>query len=153
MTPVTTPNMAKKRADMLNGRQYRSELSKEEEAQAKLDGVIIIFWASDDLAEVHWYFRDEVWCRDWGMVYIDEEDVQFPDNEECNRCKDNMERSCKQVSVIRDTVIDKWDVEKKEVPVSWRYETDIPHEKFLIMEDEDVYCEGIVFEYKHLKKS
>ena len=34
---------------------------------------------------------------------------------------------------------------------SWAYETEIPHAKFNIYEDEELYCVGIVFDMRSLR--
>jgi hypothetical protein len=41
--------------------------------------------------------------------------------------------------------------EEKENPISWTYETDIPHSTFGIVEDDEIYCIGIVFSINDLK--
>ena len=33
----------------------------------------------------------------------------------------------------------------KEDDITWTYKTDIPHETFMIYEDDEAYCRGIVF--------
>lgn len=35
--------------------------------------------------------------------------------------------------------------------ISWQYKTDIPHATFNVMEDDEVYCIGIVFDIKELE--
>lgn len=47
-------------ADLLNGRQYGEELTRDEEILAKNDGVLILFGASDDLLEFRGITDDEI---------------------------------------------------------------------------------------------
>lgn len=47
-----------------------------------------------------------------------------------------------------DSIEALWDYDKNFV---WTYKTDIPHETFDIMEDDEPYCKGIVFYLKDLK--
>ena len=47
-------------ATLINGRQYRDELTKEEEKSAEGSGLIVIFGASDDLIEFRGKLDDEI---------------------------------------------------------------------------------------------
>ena len=58
----------KKWATLLDGREYRKEMTRAEEKEAKEDGVVIIFGASDDLCEFRGVVCDEVDCNDGGIV-------------------------------------------------------------------------------------
>ncbi len=55
-------------AKRLDGRLIGNEISKEEEAKAQEDGLIVIFGASDDLAEIRGAIYDEVGCYDGGVI-------------------------------------------------------------------------------------
>ena len=38
----------------------------------------------------------------------------------------------------------------KEDDIAWTYKTDIPHETFMIYEDDEAYCRGIIFSINDL---
>lgn len=113
-------NKLKEFAEKLNGRQYLNELTKELEAYAKENGIVIVYGQSDDLMEVRGAIDEEFGCYDGGMFYLGFAKV------EAVWCP-------------------------KGTDYSWGYETDIPHETFTIMEDDEHYCKGIVFYLKEPK--
>lgn len=51
---------AKEFAAMLNGREYRREITKAEEKEAKAAGLIVAFGASDDNLELRGAVDDEI---------------------------------------------------------------------------------------------
>lgn len=53
-------------AALLNGREYRKEMSRDEEQVAKAAGLVVVFGASDDLMELRGAISDEVGCYDGG---------------------------------------------------------------------------------------
>lgn len=122
-------DMVKYIADSLNGRQYGDELTKELEEKAKQNGIVIVFGASDDLAEIRGAMHDEIGCYKGTTIYLN-----------CEPSEDAMSK-CKPIKAI-------WDRDN----IPWQYETEIPRETFNILEDGDVYCIGIVFDLKNLEK-
>lgn len=128
-------------AMLLNGRQYRSEITKAEERLAETHGLIVIFGYSDDNCEFRGALNDEVGCYNGGMILFDKNRV-LPehDNCECDFCGyEEARESCAGLTAV-------WDREG----YSWTYTTPIPHETFEIMEGEDKYCRGIVIDRKDL---
>ena len=129
-------NKLKEFADKLNGRQYLNELTKELEAYAKENGIVIVYGQSDDLMEVRGAIDEEFGCYDgreftiddYGNVYGEENGV---------------------VPAHRHYLNAIWC--PKGTDYSWGYETNIPHETFTIMEEDEPYCKGIVFYLKDLK--
>lgn len=127
-----TPESA---AAVLNGNEYRNEGSKEFFMAMKQFGLVAVFGASDDLMEIEGAFREEVGCYGGGAVYL------TSDGPLVNDCRDH---DCPHFEKLKEkaaTIHAKWD----DGGFSWRYETDIPHAKFIIKEDGKNYCEGIVF--------
>jgi hypothetical protein len=55
---------AKALAALLTGREYRQEITRAEEADAKAAGLVVAFGASDDLLEFRGAIDDEVGCYD-----------------------------------------------------------------------------------------
>lgn len=102
-------------AKMLDGREYRHEITKEEEALAKQLGFVVVFGYSDDNAELRGAIDDEIGCFDGGKL----EHRDLP-----------------------DAIYAKWC--DRETNYLWSYKTSIPHETFCIYEDGDYWCLGIV---------
>lgn len=115
-------------ANELDGRQYAyPQFTKEELETAKENGFVIVCGASDDLMEFYGAISDEGDCYDGGTVWFTSEKV-LNENESKTagaRCIEAL--WCKEDSI------------------TWTYKTDIPHETFLIYDDEEKFCRGIVF--------
>ena len=129
-------------AEMLNGREYLDEITREEEQRARKLGFVVVFGTSDDLIEFRGAIDDEVGCYDGGEIYFENNGIfeGCPERSDCE-CKYLLavRAKCKVIKAI--WAKDKW---------SWQYETDIPHAAFEIFEDGEKYCKGIVFEMKSL---
>lgn len=136
---------AKQLAEMLNGREYLSEISSIEEATAKANGLVVVHGASDDLMEFRGAIYDEVGCYDGGSALVDAAGVldtweNVSDDEETAARYLKRKRAAKTIEAL-------WCAEPG---YSWTYKTDIPHETFEIVEDGEPYCRGIVFSIKDL---
>src|SRR3990167_5676412 len=57
-------------AEKLHGREYPFNLTKDEIAEAKTAGLVIIYGASDDLLEFEGAIYDEVGAHDGGEAFI-----------------------------------------------------------------------------------
>lgn len=132
---------AKELAALLTGREYRDEITREEEAQAKAAGLVVVFGASDDLLELRGAIHDEAGTYDGGTVRVDRvgivpafEDIDRDDQEELRRYF-KRENGGVEIEAL-------W---ASEPGYSWIIKTSIPHETFEIVEDGDSYCRGVVF--------
>lgn len=135
---------AKELAARLNGREYRSEMTLEEMSIAKESGLVVVFGASDELMEFHGAIDDEVSCYEGGKAYVSASGL-WQDDYGCGG-----DQRCEFLERAREAFIPiyaLWDIEG----YSWIYDTEIPHEKFEIMEDGEKYCRGIVFTIDDLK--
>ena len=126
-------------ANMINGKEYRyPQFTKEEIQTAKDNGFVIVYGASDDLMELDGAIYDEAGCLDGGKVYFDRngvatsKDDKKPNMIEALWCDDNIKGNDGSV-------------------IPWTYKTNIPHETFMIYEDEENYCKGIVFSINNVK--
>lgn len=131
-------------AAMLNGREYRYEITKDEAAQAKAAGLVVVYGASDDLMEFAGALYDEVGVYGGGMALVDAKDVLDRDQIE----DDDDEAIAEFVarSKTAQSIEALWNdsVSDASVP-AWTYMTDIPHATFDVMDDGELYCRGIVF--------
>lgn len=123
-------------AAALNGNQYGKEGSKELFAAMKAASLVAVFGASDDLMEFRGAVDDELGCYNGGMAFFTKEGFLKNECDSDDRCP-HFRRLAEKAA----TVVALWD----EGGFSWRYLTDIPHAKFVIKEDSENYCEGIVF--------
>ncbi|SPF51161.1 conserved hypothetical protein [Candidatus Desulfosporosinus infrequens] len=126
-------------AEMLDGNEMGNEISKVDTIRAKELGFVVVFGYSDDNAEFRGAINEEVGCFDGKTIYLDEHGIF----EECDcECVHSAlaKQKCKQIEAI-------W---HNEGEVAWAYETDIHHAEFKIMEDDALFCVGIVFDIKSL---
>lgn len=132
---------AKELATLLNGREYTKEITRAEAAQAKADGLVVVFGASDDLMELRGAIYDEYGAP--RSVFLDAAGLIPEFNDLCEdkdwqKLRDYFTRfdGRKEIEAI-------W-FDEPGSPV-WVYRTDIPHETFDILEDGQPYCRGIAF--------
>jgi len=128
----------KELAEKLNGREYGNEITKQEEKEAKQAGLVVIFGYSDDNAKVRGAAYDEIGCYGGGEIFF------TPFGILANDCD---EEDCPYFAKL------KLKAKKVEIKTGafWAYATEIPHETFEIMEDDEVYCIGIVFSLSDVK--
>jgi hypothetical protein len=123
-------------AEKLKGMQYREEPDSQIIAEAKEAGIVIVFGASDDLMELRGAVDDEIGCYDGGTIFF------TPSGLVKNIC-DN--ETCPYAEKEKNNAIPIHALWCEESDYSWTYKTEIPHETFEILEDEERYCLGIVF--------
>jgi hypothetical protein len=126
-------------AALLNGREYRQEIARDEEGRAKAAGLLVIFGASDDLLEFRGAFHDEIGAYNGTTARITSsgpvpawEDLDKDDEE-------HVERYFRQKMSARE-VTATWDADG----FSWVITSEVPHATFVINEDGEPYCKGIV---------
>ena len=125
-------------ANKLDGREYGQEIFGIEKQLAKELGFVVVFGASDDLAEFEGAIGDEASCYEGDKIYLDKDGIF----EECD-CGCKYSEAAREKTKVIKTI---WG----EGEYSWQYETDIPYETFEIFDDGKKYCKGIVFDIKSL---
>lgn len=122
-------------AAKLDGNEYGKEGSKELFAAMKDARLVAVFGASDDLMEFRGAIYDEVGAINGGTAYVTKAGMFTNEcsNDECPYCAKEREKAMPIIAV--------WDSNG----FSWRINTEVPHVKFIIKEDGENYCEGIVF--------
>lgn len=121
----------------LNGRQYRNECSSDLHRRMHKAGIVAVFGGSDDLIYFAGAANDELGARNGSEFFFTTEGLLGND---CDRDCPHYERAKRAAVPVRAIWNDNG--------FSWRYDTAIPHLKFVIMEDDDTYCQGIVFYLK-----
>ena len=127
----------------LNGREYRNEITKAEEAFAKENGWLVLFGQSDDSVELRGAIYDEVSAMEGADLHFAnkqlievEEPFEDIDKQITFLAKYGLLLEGKKVEAV-------WDEEKDFV---WTFETDIEHVAFDVLEDGEPFCRGIVFD-------
>lgn len=129
-------------AGKLNGGEYRNEVSRLLADTAEKEGLVVVFGASDDITVFEGAIRDE---GGYGCLYVGREGLFQSECPEGNDCP------YFQASLILATKINaKW-CDGGEGGPSWTYETDLPHATFMIYDEGEPYCEGIVFHIDDVK--
>ncbi len=121
-------------AEILNGAEYRNEMSNEEIDMAKENGLVVVYGASDDLMEFEGAISDEFGTE----AFFDKEGNQL------ERCDDDCPHSLRAFEKANK-------IEADYTSGGWVYTTEIPHAKFHIFEDNEVYCNAIIFSINDLK--
>lgn len=137
-------------AAKLTGIEYPPDrhITKETKAAAKAAGLLIVYGLSDDLMEFDGAFTDEVGASDGTVAYIDAVGVldrgQIDDGDD-EEIADfvNRKRAARKIEAL-------WDPGDG---YSWKFQTDIPHATFEIVEDGGPYCRGIVIDLADLTTS
>lgn len=133
-------------AALLNGREYRKEITKIEAAQAKAAGLLVIYGASDDLLEFYGAFRDELGAYGGCDALVYPEGVlpaweNFDEKEDEAEADAYFSNKCRSVPVGADFDRDGY---------TWVIDTTIPHATFEIMDDGEKFCRGIVIEVQDI---
>jgi hypothetical protein len=127
-------------AKRLDGRSVGCELTRANSKLAEELGFVVVYGGSDDLMEFGGAIRDEVDCYEGGEAFIDSNGL-------FKECDDNCTYSKKAKGECA-LIVALW---CSDGDYSWTYYTDIPHATFEILEDDEPYCRGIVFDLKNLQ--
>jgi hypothetical protein len=131
-------------ANLLNGREYTREITKEECETAKASGLVVAFGASDDLAEFRGAIDDEAGACEGTTVLVHANGI-LPEHERCECQYCGYPEKYAKCANIRFC----W---CKTEERSWTIETDIPCSRFTIVEDGEPFSDGIVFNVSDLPK-
>ena len=128
---------SKELAAMLDGNQYRKEITKEQEAIAAEKGLVVVFGYSDDNVELCGAIDDEVGAYEGTTFYVNRDGVLSEPDCGCDECKyfEAAKRAAAEIEAV-------WHDSGEPC---WTYETTVPHETFRIYEGEELFCIGIVF--------
>jgi hypothetical protein len=117
-------------AAMLNGREYGSEMTRDEERTARQNRLLVAYGDSDDNLEVRGVMNDEFGAYEGCECYL-------------VRVSDRWERLSSGTSPVLVEAI--W-APKDDTKLSWLITSPIPHSTFDIMEDSEPFCRGIVID-------
>lgn len=134
-------------AALLNGRNYRNEITKEEVAAAKAAGLLVLFGYSDDNVELRGVFEDEVGMCDGGTIHLHRGGLlENADKTGCDRCAAQLRRDQEKCVAVACC----WDAS----PYAWNIKLDregaVPSAQFDIVEGNEKFCRGLVIAVKDL---
>lgn len=133
---------SKELAALLDGNQYDNEITKEQEAIAADNGLVVAFGYSDDNVVLCGAIDDEVGAFDGTTFHVTRDGVLWAPDCNCDECKyfEIAKRAASEIKAI-------W---HNSGEATWTFETTIPHETFRIYEDGELFCIGIVFSLNDL---
>ena len=101
--------------------------------QAKENGIVIVYGASDDLMEFDGAIYEELGAYEGTIAYLDENGLieNTCDDEDCPYFKEKLKNSKHKIEALWCDENNDW---------TWSYKTDIPHETFEILGYEEKYC-------------
>lgn len=133
-------------AARFNNREYLEEMTEKDRQYAVNHGIVVVFGASDDLIEFDGAIYDEQGCFNGGMIYLDKDGV--------SQGGEKLNNSIRAVWCGKDEYGKPLPGDFKDENgniITWCYVTDIPHETFMIYDEGEPYCRGIVFLKEDLK--
>jgi hypothetical protein len=127
----------------LDGRTYPHRFAPTVIAAATAARLVVITGASDDIMSFEGAIDDEQGANDGTVAYLTPAGL-LPDWESVD--KDDEATAERYFEQKRSGIVEvqaQWSPED-DPEVSWRIVTDLPHAKFDLMEDDAVFCRGIV---------
>lgn len=132
-------------AVQLTGHEYRQEISKTLEAEAKKSGLVVVFGASGGLLEMRGAWQETYDMCGGDELLLTQKGVW---NEEACSDKCIHFRSAYQEAYRHGQLLEAlWN----EDGYSWAYRTTVPHVTFEIVDEGEKYCRGIVFAVADLR--
>lgn len=126
---------AKELAQELDGSAYPLDISKSLQEQALAAGLVVVYGQSDDLMEFRGAIDGAVGCYGGITVHLNADGLIH------NKCGDE----CPYFPVLLANASPIEALWCDGSGFSWTYKTSIPHQTFLITDDDEPYCRGIVF--------
>lgn len=127
-------------AELINGEPYRNEVNGVVQDLALKNRLVIVYGASDDLMCFSGAINDDISAYNGTTAFIQPTGL-FQNECECDTCP-----YAKRLAERCSTIEAVWGKEGFE----WTYKTSIPHAKFVIMDEGEQYCRGIVFSLDEL---
>lgn len=128
-------------AARMDGREYGSEITKPEVAELQAAGLIALFGYSDDVIELRGVTTDEAGAGN--ALYFNSRGLMLSECEQEDACP-YFKREVRYAAKVET------EPNTNAVEGMFSFVTDIPHAKFKIMEDGELYSIGIVFSVEDL---
>lgn len=139
-------------AQLLNGREYRAEMTREEELIAKESGLLVCFGASDDLLEFRGIVNDEVGAYNGSVAFFVKKrggKIDVLSEYALEEIQNLMDEHEIDFELPKLKVVAEWS--PNDLDCSWRINSELSNATFDIMEHEELYCRGIVIELSDIE--
>jgi hypothetical protein len=130
-------------AATLDGCEYGKEGKPALFKEMKRNGLVAVYGGSDDNMEFRGAINDEVSCYQGGTAYLTSAGLLTSECEEGDDCP-----YFKPLKEAADKIEAVWD----EDGISWQYKTEIPHVTFIVKEEGEDWCRGIVLDLAEVKQ-
>lgn len=146
---------AQQLAERLNGRQYGSHITKQDQIDAKESGLVIVTGYSDDNVELYGAIREEIGAYEGTTFVLTESGPLSANLQEEIRDMDDMPEDA-FLREVADKVAGHQNGTRikaiyGEGEYTWQFETAIQHETFDVLEDGEKFCRGMVILMEDLK--
>jgi hypothetical protein len=138
-----------KLAELLHGREYGDDITKEETAEYRKSGLVIVFGASDDLLEFRGAIYEELGAFNGTIAKVFKKGDKWEAVNEEDFEEEKIKMSEYGIDLKGFQIEAEWSPTEPEC--SWLIKTEIPHATFDIMEDGELFCRGIVFSIDELQ--
>ncbi|CUJ50409.1 Uncharacterised protein [Achromobacter sp. 2789STDY5608633] len=130
-------------ASRLHNREYRNELSRDEEREAKNAGLLIVFGASDDLVEFRGAFHDETGAAGSATVRFHRAGI-LPDWDSLDKSEEDAVLDYFELEQSANQITAHWD----KAGYSWFIEPGmgLAYAAFDVVEDGERFCRGVVID-------
>lgn len=130
-------------ASRLHNREYRQELSRDEEQEAKRAGLLVVFGASDDLVEFRGAFRDEAGATGSSTVQFHRRGI-LPSWESLDKTDEDHVLDYFDLKKESNQVAAHWD----QAGYSWFIEPGMgmAYAAFDVLEEGERFCRGVVID-------
>jgi len=144
-------------AARLNGNEYLNEMTKEDERIAKENNLLVLFGESDDLLEMRGVIDDETGAYKGGEYALTLDGELYADGDEENTYHKAIGDEILPISDEYDNDDNPRLIRAEWCPhdqpaLSWRISSNLPCARFIILEDGEPYCEGIVIDLSGVKR-
>lgn len=129
----------KELAQLLDGRQVGDEITEKECIMAHDSDLVVVFGYSDDNMEFRGAIYDEIAAYEGGTAYIYDGELLKNECDSEDNCP-YFKKLIKNKNTVEIVAI--WN---GGMMPCWSYQIPIDYEEFMIYEDGEPYCRGIVF--------
>jgi hypothetical protein len=150
MKTISQKSEVESLAELLNGREYRDEISGGEADKAKENGLVVVFGASDDLIEFRGAIHDEVGLYDGGEITVDAQGISPEWNDDDPGSKEECRKYFEREKLPKKAIRCDWDKDGYSWLISVKR---LDHATFDILEDGEKYCRGIVFRLSDISEA
>lgn len=137
-------------AKLLDKRQYRNEMTMQEEKLAKENGLLVIFGASDDLLEFRGLISEEIPAYEGCSAFIIKNKIGELSVIEENKFKKYTTNKEVEIKIPNIRIIA--DFNPTFIDTSWLISSEIENSSFDIFDGNDLFCRAIVIDKETIEK-